>query len=260
MPSGVRRRRRLLVAAVSCLVRSSSARLAPPATSRARGVASGAAGRGGRRVFVDRLGVRGGSYDGGEVYEDDWSGDAYVHGDRYDYGAAGAPIDGPRKRDLDLGGLGGLVPDRKTGLIMCAAGAASTMLGVSLFFEKNLIRLGNVLLVAGAPIVVGPARASRYVLNPAKLRGTLCFAAGFLLVLSGHPLLGIVVEVFGFLNLFGNLFPLFTAMFKNLPFVQGLSSGNGSGPPTFNAAGVADAVGAAAGAWTNDLGHGDRDY
>ena len=121
------------------------------------------------------------------------------------------------------------MPDRKTGLIMCAAGAASTMLGVSLFFEKNLIRLGNVLLVAGAPIVVGPQRASRYVLNPSKLRGTLCFACGFMLVLSGHPLLGIVVEIFGFLNLFGNLFPLFTAMFKNLPFVQQFANNGGGG-------------------------------
>ncbi|KAH8098500.1 hypothetical protein JL720_1446 [Aureococcus anophagefferens] len=163
-----------------------------------------------------------------DFYEDEWSSEAYVQGDAYDY--ARPPLDRPKENPLDLSGLGGFVPDRKTGLIMCAAGAASTMLGVSLFFEKNLIRLGNVLLVAGAPIVVGPQSASRYVLNPAKLRGSLCFACGFMLILSGHPLLGIVVEIFGFLNLFGNLFPLFTAMFKNLPFVQQFASGGGGGP------------------------------
>ena len=221
------RPRRLALLALSCTLTTSSARsgarLNPP--PRWLGTA------GGRRRATARAAalavVRGGSYEN-DFYEDEWSSEAYVQGDAYDY--ARPPLDRPKENPLDLSGLGGFVPDRKTGLIMCAAGAASTMLGVSLFFEKNLIRLGNVLLVAGAPIVVGPQRASRYVLNPAKLRGSLCFACGFMLILSGHPLLGIVVEIFGFLNLFGNLFPLFTAMFKNLPFVQQFASGGGGGP------------------------------
>ena len=115
------------------------------------------------------MAIRGGSYD--ETYDDDWSGEGYAGGDAYDYGRA-PPVDAP-KQNLDVKGF---VPDRKTGLIMCAAGAMATMLGISLFFEKNLIRVGNILLVLGAPIVVGPARASRYVLAPAKLRATLVFA------------------------------------------------------------------------------------
>ena len=110
--------------------------------------------------------LRGGSYD--ETYDDDWSGEGYAGGDAYDYGGA-PPVDAP-KQNLDVKGF---VPDRKTGLIMRAAGGMATMLGISLFFEKNLIRVGNILLVLGAPIVVGPARASRYVLAPAKLRATL---------------------------------------------------------------------------------------
>lgn len=252
LPTWTRHRSALAAVAASFLAASTARARLAPVGGRFVGLAPAASRR-------RSLGVRGGSYDG-DVYEDEWSGDAYVNSDRYDYGAPPAsPIDGPRRRDLDLGGLGGLVPDRKTGLIMCAAGAAATMLGVSLFFEKNLIRLGNVLLVSGAPIVVGPARASRYVLNPAKLRGTLCFTAGFLLVMSGHPLLGVVVEVFGFLNLFGNLFPLFTAMFKNLPFMQGAGGGGMNGGLAGATGAVADAMGGAA-AWTNDLGHGDREY
>jgi len=170
-----------------------------------------------RRPTIGRaaaLAVRGGSYD--ETYDDDWSGEGYAGGDAYDYGGA-PPVDAP-KQNLDVKGF---VPDRKTGLIMCAAGGMATMLGISLFFEKNLIRVGNVLLVLGAPIVVGPARASRYVLAPAKLRATLVFAFGFFLILSGRPLLGICVEAFGFLNLFGNLFPMLGVMLRSLPFVPG---------------------------------------
>lgn len=148
-------------------------------------------------------------------FDEGWNGEAYV-GDDYE------PA---RRREPKLP-----VPDRKTGLIMMGAGAALTMLGVSLFFEKNLIRLGNLLLVTGSPIVVGPARAARYLADPSKLRGSLVFTLGFFLVLSGHPLLGIVVELFGFFNLFGNLFPLLGAMISRLPFISALNGGPGLSP------------------------------
>lgn len=155
--------------------------------------------------------ARGGYKD--DIYLDDgWNGEAYV-GDDYE------PA---RRREPKLP-----IPDRKTGLIMMGAGAAFTMLGVSLFFEKNLIRLGNLLLVTGSPIVVGPGRAARYLTDPSKHRGTLVFMIGFFLVLSGYPLLGIIVELFGFFNLFSNLFPLVGAMISRLPFVSAFNGGPG---------------------------------
>ncbi|CAN0542297.1 unnamed protein product, partial [Scytosiphon promiscuus] len=36
-----------------------------------------------------------------------------------------------------------------------------------------------------------------------KLRGSIIFAAGFFFVFTGHPIIGLSIEVFGFLNLFG---------------------------------------------------------
>ncbi|KAJ1445783.1 hypothetical protein M885DRAFT_548871 [Pelagophyceae sp. CCMP2097] len=151
---------------------------------------------------------------------DPWNAEQYVGG-----GSEYENYDRPRPRagEGGLAALERILPDRKTGMIMCVLGAASTMLGVSLFFEKNLIRIGNVLLLSGAPIVVGPQRAARYLMAPAKLRGSLVFLMGFMLVLSGHPLLGIVVEVFGFCNLFGNLFPLVGTMLKRLPLMSQLA-------------------------------------
>ncbi|KAJ8601100.1 hypothetical protein CTAYLR_007821 [Chrysophaeum taylorii] len=175
------------------------------------------------------LTLRGGSYskngldDAFYGLDEGWNGEAYV-GDAYDYdqpssSSSSSSSSKRQRRDVDLPIL-----DRKTGLVMLAAGAVFTMLGISLFFEKNLIRLGNLLLVGGAPLVVGPSRATRYLMDPSKLRGTVVFALGFFLVLSGHPLLGIVVEVFGFFNLFGNLFPLLGAMIARLPFMSTLAS------------------------------------
>lgn len=36
-----------------------------------------------------------------------------------------------------------------------------------------------------------------------KLRGSIIFAVGFFFVFTGHPIIGLAIEVFGFLNLFG---------------------------------------------------------
>jgi len=41
--------------------------------------------------------------------------------------------------------------------------------------------------------------------------------------------LGILLEVFGLMNLFGNMFPLVVMMARNLPVVGGLFGGGGGG-------------------------------
>mmetsp|Transcript_3410 Transcript_3410/g.4485 ORF Transcript_3410/g.4485 Transcript_3410/m.4485 type:complete len:243 (-) Transcript_3410:867-1595(-) len=192
--------------------------------------------KGGNGKLARRLVLRGGYNKAGgyddinSLYglDDGWStddgfiSDAYVDG----YASNAPPQQRSQGGGLDLSSIP--LPDRKTGVIMCAAGAAFSMLGVSLFFEKNLIRLGNILLVFGAPIVVGPKRVSSYLMNPSKLRGSIIFGLGFFLILSGHPLLGTVVELFGFFNLFGNLFPFLGAMLSRLPILSSLGLGNDS--------------------------------
>ena len=72
----------------------------------------------------------------------------------------------------------------------------------------------------------------RYFTQKSKLRGTIIFLMGFFLVFTGHPIPGLALEVFGFLNLFGNMLPMVGAMAKNLPFVSdivGSSSNRGGG-------------------------------
>ncbi|KIM50156.1 hypothetical protein SCLCIDRAFT_146208, partial [Scleroderma citrinum Foug A] len=57
-----------------------------------------------------------------------------------------------------------------------------------------------------------------------KLRGTLCFLGGILLVFFKYPFIGMVVETFGFLNLFGDFFPVVLTFLRQLPFVGTLLS------------------------------------
>lgn len=102
---------------------------------------------------------------------------------------------------------------------MIGSGSAITILGVSLFFNKTLLRLGNVLFLLGVPLTIGVGRTMGYFLQPKKARATACLSCGMLLVLIGWPVLGIAMEFFGLLNLFGNMFPLLMMMARRIPFV-----------------------------------------
>lgn len=119
--------------------------------------------------------------------------------------------------------------DRRIGGALLTLGAVFTALGVSLFFNKTLMRLGNLMFIAGVPVTIGPSRTAGYFMKPEKIRATGCLAAGVFLVFVGWPIFGIALEVFGLLNLFGNMFPMFWAIFKNLPIVSSLTSNSAGG-------------------------------
>ncbi|CAM9623860.1 unnamed protein product [Chrysoparadoxa australica] len=141
---------------------------------------------------------------------------------------------GKQKGGMSIGGVDitGTITtgNKKWGIIGIAASFVVTMMGVSLFFEKNLMRLGNIMFVGGVSLLIGPSRVVRYFSQASKLRGTIIFMLGFFLLFTGHPIPGLILEVFGFMNLFGNMLPMFAAMARNMPIVKDiLPSGGGSG-------------------------------
>lgn len=128
--------------------------------------------------------------------------------------------------------------DRRIGIPLLGLGMVFTMMGISLFFNKALMRLGNLMFIAGVPTTIGPKRTADYFLQPQKTRATACLFAGIFLVFVGWPICGIALEVFGILNLFGNMFPMFWAIFKNMPIVSSIMNSAGADsrsrpPPTY---------------------------
>ena len=109
--------------------------------------------------------------------------------------------------------------NRKVGTVLLGAGVMLTILGVSLFFNKTLLRIGNLLLCMGVPILIGPGRTAGYFLQPTKARATGCLLSGIFLVFIGWPILGISLEIFGLLNLFGNMFPFIKVILLQMPIV-----------------------------------------
>lgn len=117
--------------------------------------------------------------------------------------------------------------DRRIGLLLLGSGTVVTMMGITLFFQRTLMRLGNLLVIAGIPMTIGPRRTAGYFMDPQKTRASVCLAAGiFLVLVAGRPIFGIALELFGLLNLFGNMFPVVLAIAKQMPVVGPLLSGN----------------------------------
>jgi hypothetical protein len=99
--------------------------------------------------------------------------------------------------------------------------------GITLFFQRTLMRLGNLLVIAGIPMTIGPSRTASYFMDPKKTRASVCLAAGiFLVLVAGRPVFGIALELFGLLNLFGNMFPVVLAIVKQMPVIGPLLSGS----------------------------------
>jgi hypothetical protein len=85
-------------------------------------------------------------------------------------------------------------------------------------------------LIVGLPLYFGPGRVIRLLVAREKLRASVCFCLGVLLVLRGNSFLGMLLEVFGFFNLFANFFPVVLALIRGLPVVGDLLKRPERGP------------------------------
>ncbi|KAM6502412.1 Got1/Sft2-like family domain containing protein [Amanita muscaria] len=112
-----------------------------------------------------------------------------------------------------------LTDAQKIGVALTTFGGLFMLLGVMLFFDGALLALGNILFLCGLPLIIGTQKTFYFFARKQKLRGTLCFLGGVLLVFLKWPFIGVVVETFGFLNLFGDFFPVIVTFLRQLPFV-----------------------------------------
>ncbi len=107
------------------------------------------------------------------------------------------------------------------GILLSSLGLLFTFLGVLFLFDRGLLAIGNVralppprlgwsaecrgqlLFLTGGALVIGLKKTGAFFFQRRKLRGTIPFAVGMVLVLIGWAKIGILIEAFGFVNLFG---------------------------------------------------------
>ncbi|CAG8522181.1 26514_t:CDS:2 [Dentiscutata erythropus] len=93
---------------------------------------------------------------------------------------------------------------QKIGVGLTAFGSFFMLLGVLLLFDGGLLAIGNILFISGITLIIG-----------------------VLLVFIKWPVLGMVIELFGFLNLFGDFFPVVISFLRKLPVIGSLLNAPG---------------------------------
>ena len=66
-------------------------------------------------------------------------------------------------------------------------------------------------------LVIGVEKSTRFFVQSEKLKGSSCFFGGILVVLLGWPIVGMVIEIYGFVALFGGFFPMAINTLRCLP-------------------------------------------
>ncbi|KAL8611771.1 golgi transport 1B [Nucella lapillus] len=108
---------------------------------------------------------------------------------------------------------------QKIGVGLAGFGIAFLFLGVLMFFDKGLLAIGNILFVSGLAFVIGLERTFRFFFQKHKVKATGFFAGGMLIVLLGWPVIGMVVEMYGFFLLFGGFIPVAVNFLRRVPVI-----------------------------------------
>ncbi|XP_052849930.1 vesicle transport protein GOT1B [Drosophila gunungcola] len=118
---------------------------------------------------------------------------------------------------------------QKIGIGLAGFGISFLFLGMLLLFDKGLLAIGNILFISGLGCVIGVERTLRFFFQRHKVKGTTAFFGGIVIVLLGFPIIGMIIESYGFFALFSGFFPVainflgrvpVLGSLLNLPFLQ----------------------------------------
>ncbi len=107
----------------------------------------------------------------------------------------------------------------KIGTGLMFLGFTFLFLGILFLFDSTLLALGDILFLTGLTFTIGASRTVRFFSRPDRIRGIVAFFGGVLLVLLRWPMIGMVLQLYGLVYLFGQFFPIAAASLKDVPVV-----------------------------------------
>ncbi|XP_017850270.1 vesicle transport protein GOT1B [Drosophila busckii] len=111
---------------------------------------------------------------------------------------------------------------QKIGIGLAGFGISFLFLGMLLLFDKGLLAIGNILFICGLGCVIGVERTLRFFFQRHKIKGTTAFFGGIVIVLLGFPIIGMIIESYGFFALFSGFFPVAINFLGRIPVLGSL--------------------------------------
>ncbi|RPB23490.1 Got1-domain-containing protein [Terfezia boudieri ATCC MYA-4762] len=108
---------------------------------------------------------------------------------------------------------------QKIGAAFTGSGTFFLFLGLMFFFDRALILMGNILLLLGITVLLGPTKTFTFFAKKEKLKGTAAFIVGLAFIIARWPMIGFVVECYGLLLLFKDFFGVLVGFIGSIPIV-----------------------------------------
>ena len=67
---------------------------------------------------------------------------------------------------------------RQLGAALLGIGIILTVLGMTLLFERNLLRLGNISFIAGIVMLIGPTHVTSFFMKESRIQASIITAIG----------------------------------------------------------------------------------
>ena len=83
----------------------------------------------------------------------------------------------------------------------------------------NLYFFFQILFLSGLAFVIGLERTFRFFFQYHKIKGSTAFFGGIFVVLFGYPLIGMIIEAYGFIVLFSGFFPVAINFLRRIPVI-----------------------------------------
>jgi len=109
---------------------------------------------------------------------------------------------------------------QKIGIGLALIGVLMNIFGILLFFDRGFIVIGNMAFIFGIVLLIGIRSAINFfVIKTGRLKGTISFFVGFLIIVYGHSIIGMMFEVYGYYVLFFNFIPTIVSYLSNIPVI-----------------------------------------
>nr|XP_002130219.1 vesicle transport protein GOT1B [Ciona intestinalis] len=108
---------------------------------------------------------------------------------------------------------------QKIGIGLTGFGAFFLFLGMIFFFDRVLLAFGNLLFISGLSFIIGLQRTFNFFFQRHKIKSSGFFFTGIFVVLLGWPLIGMLIETYGFFLLFSGFFPVIINFLRRIPVI-----------------------------------------
>ncbi|XP_024923496.1 vesicle transport protein GOT1 isoform X2 [Ziziphus jujuba] len=108
---------------------------------------------------------------------------------------------------------------KKIGAGLTTFGIIFSFLGLIFLFDKKLLAVGNILFLSGLFLLIGLKSTMQFLVKPQNIKGTISFGAGFLFVVIGWPISGMILEGSGFFMLFSCFWPTMAIFLQKIPIL-----------------------------------------